>query len=49
MRFHDRIDAGEQLAERLTKYAGELEQLQDDYLDCWRGLRKHFDPGSNKP
>jgi homogentisate 1,2-dioxygenase len=35
--------------QRVTKYAAQLEQLQDDYLDCWRGLRKHFDPGSNKP
>jgi homogentisate 1,2-dioxygenase len=35
--------------QRVTKYAAELEQLQDDYLDCWRGLRKHFDPGSNEP
>jgi len=35
--------------QRVTKYAAQLEQLQDDYLDCWRGLRKHFDPGTNKP
>ncbi len=35
--------------QRLTRYAAGLEQLQDDYLDCWRGLRKHFDPGSKRP
>ena len=26
----------------LTKYAAELETLQDDYLDCWRGLERKF-------
>jgi homogentisate 1,2-dioxygenase len=30
--------------QRLTKYAAELAQLQDDYLDCWRGIKKLFDP-----
>ena len=30
--------------QRLTKYAAGLKQLQDDYIDCWRGLRKHFKP-----
>jgi homogentisate 1,2-dioxygenase len=35
--------------QRVTKYAAHLEQLQDDYLDCWQGLRKHFDPGGKKP
>ena len=35
--------------QRLTRYAAGLEQLQDDYIDCWRGLRKHFDPGSKRP
>jgi homogentisate 1,2-dioxygenase len=30
--------------QRLTKYAVELPQLQDDYLDCWRGIKKLFDP-----
>ena len=37
------------LPDVLTKYAAQLEQLQDNYLDCWQGLRKHFDPGTNKP
>jgi homogentisate 1,2-dioxygenase len=32
------------LPQRLTKYAAGLEQRQDDYIDCWKGLRKHFDP-----
>jgi homogentisate 1,2-dioxygenase len=31
--------------QRVTKYAAELPQLQDDYLDCWRGIKKLFDPG----
>jgi homogentisate 1,2-dioxygenase len=30
--------------QRITKYAAELPQLQDDYLDCWRGIKKLFDP-----
>ena len=21
-----------------------LKERQDDYLDCWQGLRKHFNP-----
>ena len=35
--------------QRLTKYAAGLEQLQDDYVDCWRDLGKRFDPGSKQP
>ena len=30
--------------QRVTKYAATVEQLQDNYIDCWRGLKKHFDP-----
>jgi len=30
--------------QRVTNYAATVEQLQDDYLDCWRDLKKHFDP-----
>jgi homogentisate 1,2-dioxygenase len=30
--------------QRVTKYAAELATLQSDYVDCWRGLKKHFDP-----
>ncbi len=30
--------------QHLTRYAGELPTLQDGYLDCWKGLEKHFDP-----
>ena len=30
--------------QRLTAYAAGLKERQDDYLDCWKGLRKHFDP-----
>jgi homogentisate 1,2-dioxygenase len=26
----------------VTKYAAELEGLQEDYADCWTGLEKRF-------
>ncbi len=29
--------------QRLTGYAAEAKERQDDYVDCWQGLRKHFD------
>jgi homogentisate 1,2-dioxygenase len=29
--------------QHLTRYAAETETRQDDYLDCWSGLRKRFD------
>jgi len=32
------------LPQRVTRYAAELETRQADYLDCWQGLKKHFDP-----
>jgi homogentisate 1,2-dioxygenase len=35
--------------QRLTKYAAELKERQDNYIDCWQGLRKHFDPGRKQP
>jgi homogentisate 1,2-dioxygenase len=28
----------------VTKYAAEITTLQHDYVDCWAGLKKHFDP-----
>ncbi|MBU6496919.1 MAG: homogentisate 1,2-dioxygenase [Rhodospirillales bacterium] len=31
--------------QRMTKYAAELPTRQRDYVDCWSGIRKHFDPG----
>ncbi|WP_249731667.1 homogentisate 1,2-dioxygenase [Chelatococcus sp.] len=31
-------------AQRVTRYATEGGQLQDNYADCWNGLKKHFDP-----
>jgi homogentisate 1,2-dioxygenase len=31
----------------VTKYAAEAAHRQDDYVDLWKGLKKHFDP--NKP
>jgi homogentisate 1,2-dioxygenase len=35
--------------QRVTKYAAELETLQDDYIDCWSGLKKNFNPGKREP
>jgi homogentisate 1,2-dioxygenase len=30
--------------QRVTAYAGGLAELQQDYMDCWGDLKKHFDP-----
>lgn len=30
--------------QHVTEYAARLPTLQSDYIDCWRGLEKHFDP-----
>ena len=35
--------------QRVTRYAAGLNERQDDYIDCWTGLRKHFDPAGKKP
>jgi len=35
--------------QRVTKYAAGLPGLQDDYIDCWSGLQKHFDPNRREP
>ncbi len=35
--------------QRVTKYAAEHEARQDDYIDCWKGLKKHFDPKRREP
>jgi homogentisate 1,2-dioxygenase len=35
--------------QRVTKYAATLDSLQDNYVDCWSGLQKHFDPNRRKP
>ena len=29
--------------QQVTKYAAELDTLQDDYIDCWRDLERKFD------
>ncbi|MDA4845753.1 homogentisate 1,2-dioxygenase [Hoeflea poritis] len=29
--------------QHVTQYAMQLETLQDDYIDCWKGLKKRFD------
>ena len=34
--------------QRVTKYAAELEALQHDYVDCWSGLKKDFNPGKRE-
>ncbi len=31
-------------AQHVTRYAAELPQRQRDYVDCWAGLAKRFDP-----
>jgi homogentisate 1,2-dioxygenase len=31
------------LPQHLTEWASGLETLQEDYVDCWAGLEKHFD------
>ena len=30
--------------QHVTAYAAKLAELQHDYVDCWRGLAKRFDP-----
>ncbi len=30
--------------QKVTRFASDHASLQDDYADCWRDLRKHFDP-----
>jgi homogentisate 1,2-dioxygenase len=32
------------LRQHATKWAAELDTLEHDYMDCWAGLKKHFDP-----
>jgi homogentisate 1,2-dioxygenase len=35
--------------QRVTKYAAEADTLQKNYIDCWSGLKKHFDPSRREP
>jgi homogentisate 1,2-dioxygenase len=35
--------------QRVTRYAAELPTRQDDYPDCWNGLKKHFNKKQRKP
>jgi homogentisate 1,2-dioxygenase len=35
--------------QRITQYAAGLPSLQQDYIDCWSGLKKHFDPNRREP
>jgi homogentisate 1,2-dioxygenase len=30
--------------QRVTSHAASLATLQDDYVDCWKDIKKHFDP-----
>jgi homogentisate 1,2-dioxygenase len=34
---------------RHAKYAAAIETRQDDYVDCWAGLKKRFDPNRRDP
>jgi len=35
--------------QRLTKFASQLKTLDQTYIDCWVGLKKHFDPSRREP
>jgi homogentisate 1,2-dioxygenase len=35
--------------QRLTRYASGLDTLQSEYLDCWKNLKRHFDPHRREP
>src|SRR5437016_6649104 len=35
--------------QRITQHAAELPTRQDDYVDCWKGLKKHFNRKQRKP
>lgn len=35
--------------QRVTRYAAGIEQLQRNYIDCWQGLKKRFDPTRKEP
>jgi homogentisate 1,2-dioxygenase len=32
--------------QRLTNFAATTGALQEGYMDCWKGLKKRFDPGN---
>ncbi len=35
--------------QRVTTYAANLDTRQDDYIECWNGLKKHFNPNRRDP
>jgi homogentisate 1,2-dioxygenase len=35
--------------QRVTKHAAGLDTLQHDYIDCWTGLTKRFNPNKREP
>jgi homogentisate 1,2-dioxygenase len=35
--------------QRVTQYAANLDVRQDDYIDCWAGLKKHFKANRRDP
>ncbi len=37
------------LPQRLTAYASTLQAIDTEYLDCWAGLERHFDPTRKEP
>ncbi len=36
-------------AQRLTRFASELPTIDDNYIDCWRDLKRHFNPNRKEP
>ena len=36
--------------QKVSRFAATADQLQDDYIDCWGGLKKQFDgtPGAGR-
>jgi homogentisate 1,2-dioxygenase len=35
---------GTRFRQRVTRYAAELPEHNENYPDCWNGLRRQFDP-----
>ena len=35
--------------QRVTGYAAGLDTLQGNYIDCWAGLNKNFNPNRREP
>ena len=48
-KWHGLTDPETRFRQRVTKYAAGLDTLQDNYVDCWSGLNKRFNPGKREP